>query len=334
MKEMTSATIRDEPILYRPMLESLEPRRLLSAAMPGTELSFVEFSLGASGGSSSPAEVVHVDFHPYISAPLAARRFADRFDAGFGDRSFSVIFFVTPWSPASAPITSQPSTQIPSTPTDVKPVISMSNDTNTTSDATDQVTMLSLDDAKTITTLPSVQPTANPAVFATKVVEEVDSTPHATVAKSSREMTSHALDLSSLSQMLREDEIFQLTRTTRSPKPWFQVLDGDLLHQQNHTDEASDVNGTPTQVAMHQADQAESLRTLAHRMALQQSIAKSMQPVTASIEATPVSIWQRVALVTLTGGALVANWYVRRRRAKLALNGLEPNSVGRHPHLP
>jgi hypothetical protein len=335
MKEMTSSTMPEEPILYRPMLESLEPRRLLSAAMPETVVSFTEFNFGASGGSSTAPEAVHVDFHPYMSAPLATRRFAEGFDSGFADRSFSVVFFVTPWSPASAPIASQPSAQTPSTPTDVKQVISTPTDPSTKSGATDQVTTLSLDDAKAITALPSVQPTASPAVFATKVVEQVDSTPHATAAKSTSEATSHGMDLSTLSQMLREDEIFQLTQTTQSAKPWFQVLDRDLLHQQNRTDDVTDqMNGTPTQVAMHQEDQAESLRTLAHRIALRQSISKSMQPVAASIESTPVSVWQRVAMVTLTGGALVANWYVRRRRNKLALSGFEKGSIGRHPHLP
>ncbi len=342
MKEMTSATIRDEPILYRPMLESLEPRRLLSAAMPQPVVTIAEFSFATSGGSETSAAPIHVDFHPYFSAPLSARRFVESFESPFGDRSFRITYFVTPWSPAVSSgdaSQSQASTQTPSTPaaTDPKQVIStpVDTDTNTKSDTSDQVTTLSLDDAKATTTaLPSVQPTTSAPTFATKIVEDADHTPHATTTKATVESSSHGIDLSPLSQMLREDGIFHQNPTAQATKPWFQVLDRDVLHQPSRIEESTMMNGTPTQFAMHQADQAESLRALAHRIALQQSLSKSIQPVTASIESTPVSIWQRMALVTLTGGALVANWYVRRRRAKLALNGLEPNSVGRHPNLP
>lgn len=342
MNEMTSATMPGERVLYRPMLESLEPRRLLSAAMPQPVVTIAEFSFATSGGSDTSAAPIHVDFHPYFSAPLSARRFVESFESPFGDRSFSITYFVTPWSPAISSgdaSQSQTSTQTPSTPTttDPKQVISTPTDTNTNTkpDESEQVTTLSLDDTNASTTaLPSVQPTTSAPVFATKIVEDVDPTPHATTTKTTTENASHAIDLSPLSQMLREDEMFHVNPTAQATKPWFQVLDRDVLHQQNRAEETTVMNGTPTQFAMHQADQAESLRTLAHRIALQQSLSKTIQPVTASIESTPVSIWQRMALVTLTGGALVANWYVRRRRAKLALNGLEPNSVGRHPHLP
>ena len=60
-----------EPIVFRPMLESLEPRCLLSAAMAEPIISIAEFSFGVFGGSpATMAMPMHVDYQQFSSPPL------------------------------------------------------------------------------------------------------------------------------------------------------------------------------------------------------------------------------------------------------------------------
>ena len=107
-----------------------------------------------------------------------------------------------------------------------------------------------------------------------------------------------------------------------------------MIRQANDANDANAQTNAQTNIVTRAADQAESLRTLALRMAKEQNLVHVLPPATADVESTPVSIWQRIAMVTLTGGAIVANWYVRRRQAKLAMSGFGKTKVGEDPYLP
>jgi len=330
MNQLTSESSANESVLFRPVLESLEPRRLLSVATPEPVISIAEFSFGASGGSSSMTVMpVHVDYHPFAAPPLSARRFVESFSSPFGDRDFSVMIFVTPWSAPSS------TTQTPATSTADTKLTTSDASSDAKQDASPQIPTLALDDTTEATrALPSIQPQTDPRVFATKVVEEVDPTPHATEVKHSNTIAPRSSELSPLEQLQREDELIEARPTARSSRPWYQVLDREVLHRANHASDKNNVVSDRTSIITRPSGQAESLRTLAIRAASEQKIASVLHPVTASTESTSISIWQRVAMVTLTGGALVANWYVRRRRAKLALSGLDNPKVGKNPFLP
>ncbi len=332
MNQLTSQTLPEEPVLSRPMLESLEPRRLLSAAMPEPVISFAEFSFGASGGSSMDAVPVQVDYHAFVSPPLGARRIVETFTSPFGDRSFSVTFFVTPWSGQNTGANTDSNAQTPSTPTyePKEPTNNPSKDAK--EDAGEQITTLAVEsDAKT-TALPSVQPVTDAPAFATNVIEAVNPTP-ITTAKRASENASRPAQATSLELLHRDDELIETTARTAPAHAWYQVLDRDV-RQEHRAAQDNALANDRSEIVTRPADQADSLRTLALRMAKEQNLVHVLRPATASAESTPVSMWQRIAMVTLTGGALVANWYVRRRRAKLALSGFEKTKVGQDPYLP
>jgi hypothetical protein len=335
MNHMTSETLPDEPISFRPMLESLEPRRLLSVAMPVPVISFAEFSFGGSGSPSS-APAVHAEFRQFVSPPLGARRIVETFESPFGDRSFSVTFFVTPYTMQNSTSTnnSPPSTPAPTTSTPTDPKQTPNTPSDAKSEPTEPITTFAIDDTTHSTgALPSTNPQTDAAAFATNVVEDIDATPHATNVKRKDETTARSSETSPLEQLQRDDELIETNAHNPAPThAWYQVLDRDVLRQEHRTAEGNALANDRSEIITRPADQAESLRTLALRKANEQSLVRTMQPVTASVESTPVSIWERVAMVTLTGGALVANWYVRRRRAKLALKGFE--KAGSNPYLP
>jgi hypothetical protein len=331
MNQLSSETLPDEPITFRPMLESLEPRRLLSAAMPVPVIAFAEFSFGGSGASSS-APPMHAEFHQYVAPPLGARRIVETFESPFGDRSFSVTFFVTPYTMQNSTGKSQASTPPPATsPTEATQPTPTSE---AKSESSEPMTTLAVDATPRSTgALPSTSPQTDPAVFATKVVEDVDATPPATNVKRTDETTARSPETSPLEQLQRDDELIETNAHNTAPAhAWYQILDRDVLRQEHRAAEQSALANDLSEIITRPVDQAESLRTLALRKAQEQSLVRTMQPVTASVESTPVSIWQRFAMVTLTGGALVANWYVRRRRAKLALKGFD--KAGSNPYLP
>jgi hypothetical protein len=343
----------EESIVLRSLLESLEPRQLLSGAPVTQPPVVVEFSMPATNVSysqtsqtSQTSTPVQISFREFAIAPLGARRAFDGFGSSFNDPFAGVVIFVTPWSLPGNATTRQPA-DVSMPVNDAKPSPAPSNASNVTdssdaSESTEPMKTLTVESHDTNSVAQIVQSTradqpATSDFSASAIIEDAagaNANNHATTTKTPDANASHDLLASRLTDFNPDDLKSSAPQGTVS-RAWYEVLDRDLLHSsQDASNQSPITTNERATISMKQGDQAEPLRALVRNFVRRPDVAKHLSPTQAAIESSPISIWQRIAMVTLTGGALVTNWYVRRRRARLAIHGPTRVKVGRHPHLP